>query len=212
MKTKLGVVEDLIVENFLEIKLLLDKLEVALSTISKKEVKENVDVTEEDEKEKSCESNEVGDAGIDANSPGFGGSNDKEEKSDRKIKNKKKKKEKTVKNNSAGNDSEGKENNLVATEGHAVLVVDNKARLETMYEQSRRFGGLWYKCVVCSYAREARYINEVRDHIVSEHWDALNQAVNTTREEVVAGVETVNCFKNALDNLQGRGRNTKVGQ
>ena len=92
---------------------------------------------------------------------------------------------------------------MVATiEGHSVLVLDNKANLETLYEQSRRFGGLWYKCVVCSYARETRYINEVRDHIVSEHWDALNQAVNTTREEVVAGVEKVNCFKNALDNLQ----------
>ena len=82
MKTKLGVVEDLIVEKNLEIKLLLDKLEVALSTILKKEAKENGDVTAEEEKEKSCEINEAGDAGIDANSPRFGGSNDEEEKSD----------------------------------------------------------------------------------------------------------------------------------
>ena len=102
---------------------------------------------------------------------------------------------------------------MVATiEGHSVLVLDNKAKLETLYEQSRRFGGLWYECLLCSYEREARHINKVRNHIVSEHGDALNQAVNTTREEVVAGVERVNCFKNALDNLQGRGRKTRVGQ
>ena len=92
VKTKLVVVEDLIVGKNLEIKLLLDKLEVALSTILKKEAKENGDVTAEEEKEKSCEINEAGDAGIDANSPGVGDSNEKEEKSDGKIKNKKKKK------------------------------------------------------------------------------------------------------------------------
>ena len=169
VKAKLGVVEGLIVKKKLEIKLLLDKLEVALSTIPKKEVRESGDVTEEDERDKSCEIDEVGDAGIDANGPGFGGGNDKEEKSDGKMGNKKKKKEKTDKNDGAGSDGEEKESDLVAAEGHSVVVVDNRARLETMYEQSRRFGGLWYKCVVCSYARETRYIDEVKNHIISKH-------------------------------------------
>ena len=203
VKAKLDVVEDLIVEKNLEIKILFEKLEFALSTIPKKEVKEKGDVTAEDEKEKSCEIKVVEDAGIDANGSGFGASNDKEEKSGGKRENKKKKKVKTDKNKGAGNCSEEKENDLVATiEGHSVLVLDNKAKIETLYEQSRRFGGLWYKCVVCSYARETRYINEVRDHIVSEHWDALNQVETGTREEVMAGREAN--FGIGLEQLAGR--------
>ena len=47
MKAKLEVVEDLIKEKNLEIKLLFEKLELALSTISKKEVEEKGDVTAE---------------------------------------------------------------------------------------------------------------------------------------------------------------------
>ena len=39
---------------------------------------------------------------------------------------------------------------------------------------------------------------------VTEPWNSL--------PNLVKRVETVNCFKNALDNLQGRGRNTRVGQ
>jgi ribonuclease P/MRP protein subunit RPP40 len=39
---------------------------------------------------------------------------------------------------------------------------------------------------------------------VTEPWNSL--------PNMVKSVETVNCFKNALDNLQGRGRNTRVGQ
>ena len=112
VKAKLDVVEDLIVDKNLEIKLLFEKLEFALSTIHKKEVEEKGDVTAEDEKEKSCEIKEVGDAGSDANGPGFGASNDKEKKSGGRMENKRKKKEKNCR--------EEKENELVATiEGHS---------------------------------------------------------------------------------------------
>ena len=95
MKAKLDVVKDLIVDKNVEIKLLFEKLEFALSTIHKKEVEEKGDVTAEDEKEKSCEIQEVGDTGSEANGPGVGAGNDKERKSGgKKMENKKKKKEK----------------------------------------------------------------------------------------------------------------------
>ena len=79
-----------------------------------------------------------------------------------------------------------------------------EARLKTLYKQSRRFGGLWYKCVVCSQAREMRDINEVKNHIISEHGDALNQVEAVMQGEVVAGRES-NCGV-GLEQLAGRGK------
>ena len=67
-------------EKDFEIKLLFEKLEFTLSTIFTENIKENGDATTEDEKEISLEIYAEGDSGIYANSPGFGASNDKEEK------------------------------------------------------------------------------------------------------------------------------------
>ena len=66
--------------------------------------------------------------------------------------------------------------------------------------------------MLCSYEREARHINEVRDHIVSEHWDALNQAVNTTREEVMARREDSKLLQERLGQPTGARKKTRVGQ
>ena len=82
-----------------------------------------------------------------------------------------------------------------------------EARLETLYEQSRRFGGLWYKCVVCSQARETCDINEVKNHVISEHGDALNQVEAVMQGEVVAGRKAN--FGVGLEQLAGRGERKK---
>ena len=46
----------------------------------------------------------------------------------------------------------------------------------------------WYRCLVCSQARgkESRHINEIKNHIISEHWDTLNQVEAVMRREVMA--------------------------
>ena len=67
-------------EKDFEIKLLFEKLEFTLSTIFTENIKENGDATTEDEKEISLEIYAEGDSGI-----GFGASNDKEEKSIRRL-------------------------------------------------------------------------------------------------------------------------------
>ena len=67
------------------------------------------------------------------------------------------------------------------------LVRRTEARLETLNEQSHDGYSKWYRCVVCSQAR--RHINEVKNHIISEHWDTLNQVEAVMRREVMARKE-----------------------
>ena len=114
VKTKLNMIEVHIKEKDLEIKLLFEKLELALSKIIKEEFQENGEATTEDEKEKSPEINDGGDSGIFGNSPGFGASNDNEEKLGKKKKTKMKNKEKNDMHDSIDNNSEGKENTAIS--------------------------------------------------------------------------------------------------
>ena len=116
MKVKLNLVEVQITEKNLEIKLLFEKLELALSTIFKEEFKKNGDTTMEDEQEKSPEINA-------ANSQGSPACNDEEEKSGKKKKNKKKNKDKNDENNSADKNSEEKENLVVTVTFFLISII-----------------------------------------------------------------------------------------
>ena len=57
--------------------------------------------------------------------------------------------------------------------------------------------------MVCSQARETRDINEVKNHIILEHGDALNQVEAVMQGEVVARREAN--FGGGWEQLAGRG-------
>ena len=92
VKAKLNMVEVQINERNLEIKLLLEKLELALGAISKGESKENYDTTMDVEQVKSPEINTDDDSGNEAISQGSQDENNEEDKSGKKLKKKKRKK------------------------------------------------------------------------------------------------------------------------